>query len=508
MHQRLLQMLRTSFGPVVYADGADGANCFYRILFYDTEPPRCTLAGHGDATPEAVMATPYGTYWSCRFTLPLQDGADIAHYQINGKPYTIALPDKNARHDFRIAYAACNGSEADSPLKEMLPGRNSLWEDIHTRHRAQNFHLLVLGGDQIYADSLWQDIPFLNAWRQMPRKKQYTAALPDDVYEELRLYYQACYLQYWSQPHIRDVLAAVPVAAIWDDHDIFDGWGSWNKKYQASAVYQGIFRAAREAFFLFQRGTAPPAPPAHAGLSLTFGDICVIAPDLRSDRTRQRVMGAENWRWFNAEIENARQNKHRLVLVSSVPLATSHFSALDPILTGFPSFIARRLPKKINPKQFADDIHDQWRVPAHRDEWYRMLNHLLSYQTETRRPVIVLSGEIHLGARSTIRRAGSVVHQFISSGIAHPPASNALVFACEWLSKGVQDLKGQIDIRMERFFPTGGKRYLNVRNWLELTLGTSGETTAVWHGENVEPVIFKAPPPTPLDAPEKTAEKR
>lgn len=490
MHQRLSQILRSPFGPVAYAGGTADGQSRYRILYYDTRPPHCSVSGIGEVEPQAILTTAHGTYWSFAISAPLRDGPDIIHYRINGKDYAIALPDRHTRHDFRIAYAACNGSEADSPLKETLPGRNSLWENIHDLHQAQNFNLLVLGGDQIYADSLWKDISFLNDWRQLPRKEQYAATMPDEVFEEVRLYYQACYLYYWSQPHIRDVLPIIPIAAIWDDHDIFDGWGSWNRKYQASPVYQGIFRAAREAFYLFQRGMAPPAAPVHAGLSFTYGNICFIAPDLRSDRTRLRVMGGENWRWFKSVLEQAREHNHKLLLASSVPLATSHFSALDPILTGFPSFIARRLPKKINPKQFADDIHDQWRVPAHRDEWYRMLNALLDYQKTTRQAVTVLSGEIHLGARSTIRRADSVVHQFISSGIAHPPVSNMLVFACELLSKGVQDLKGQIDIRMERFFPTGSKRYLNVRNWLELSIKKDGTQTAVWHGENADAVTF------------------
>lgn len=227
-------------------------------------------------------------------------------------------------------------------------------------------------------------------------------------------------------------------------------------------------------------------------MMITLGHSVFVAPDLRSERTRKQVMGSKGWNWFNETLKKIGTDKTHLVLISSVPLATSHFSALDPILTGFPSFIAQRLPKKINPKQFADDIHDQWRVPDHRDEWLKMLNTLLDFATNTKTQLTTVSGEIHLGARSTIAREDTVIHQFISSAITHKPANAFVVWCCEWLSKGVQDIDERIDIRMERFFPKGKKRYLRARNWLALRLLNDGaQLHATWHAENQPCVVFE-----------------
>jgi hypothetical protein len=257
-------------------------------------------------------------------------------------------------------------------------------------------------------------------------------------------------------------------------------------------MYQMIFRAAREAFHLFQAGRTVPEDGL-AGFALRFGPLGVIAPDLRSERTRKIVMGDVGWRKFISELEHLQECKH-VVMVSSVPLATAHFSALDPILTGFPAFLARRLPYKWNPKRFADDIHDQWRVPAHRDEWVRMLKTLLDFAENTNARVSVLSGEIHLGARSTIRRGIVEIVQYIASGIAHKPAHPVIVWACELLSKGTQDLPDGIDVRMERFFPKGRKRYLAARNWLAFDIAPDGQARATWQAENLPPVTHERPP--------------
>lgn len=39
---------------------------------------------------------------------------------------------------------------------------------------------------------------------------------------------------------------------MWDDHDIFDGWGSYPPELQNCPVFSGIFFVARKFYLLFQ----------------------------------------------------------------------------------------------------------------------------------------------------------------------------------------------------------------------------------------------------------------
>lgn len=41
----------------------------------------------------------------------------------------------------------------------------------------------------------------------------------------------------------------------WDDHDIFDGWGSYPDTLQNCPVFQGCYQAAKRFYLLFQQHT-------------------------------------------------------------------------------------------------------------------------------------------------------------------------------------------------------------------------------------------------------------
>ena len=48
------------------------------------------------------------------------------------------------------------------------------------------------------------------------------------------------------------MLATIPSIMMWDDHDIFDGWGSYPEDLQTCDVYPEIYKAAVRHFRLFQ----------------------------------------------------------------------------------------------------------------------------------------------------------------------------------------------------------------------------------------------------------------
>src|SRR3546814_6299998 len=85
------------------------------------------------------------------------------------------------------------------------------------------------------------------------------------------------------------MVARVPTLAMWDDHDICDGWGSLPHERMDSPLGRSLFEVAREFFLLFQQGVAADDyPPAFAdrsggslGWHLRLPGLDIIAPDLR-----------------------------------------------------------------------------------------------------------------------------------------------------------------------------------------------------------------------------------
>lgn len=277
-------------------------------------------------------------------------------------------------------------------------------------------------------------------------------------------YYFARYAALWSQPEIARVHAALPSVTMWDDHDIFDGWGSWPEERQACPVFQGLGRAARRYFALFQLAARPDRLPegfgdpagGHFGCAFRAGPLGIVVPDLRSERSRRRIMGEAGWRDFAAALAGMAGCRHVLAM-SSVPLTDVELPWPERVLVALPGH-----------SDLEDDLRDQWQSLAHRGEWRRMLAGL-------------------------VEGRGVRVFELTSSGIVHPPPPGPVAAAYEWLSRRATVLGP--DLRVRRLvIPGHGKHYLRARNWLSLELAADGRHEAAWHAERGEAGRFAAGP--------------
>jgi hypothetical protein len=267
---------------------------------------------------------------------------------------------------------------------------------------------------------------------------------------------------------------------MWDDHDIFDGWGSHDPEWQACPVFRGIYAAAREQFALFQLAARPHQLPslgfsdpsgAQFGWSYRLIDgIGVIAPDLRSERSLERIMGEAGWRAFVAMLEGLADCRH-VLLLSSVPLLNAHERLIEWLYEALPSY-----------QYFQLDLRDQWRSIFHRDEWLRLLRHLFAFSARTGARITTLSGEIHLGALAAAEHAGTKIFQLTSSGIVHPPPPAPIVAFLDWMSTGpAEEIEPGLKLELLKI-PGHGRRFLGVRNWLALELSaTNPSLAATWH---------------------------
>ena len=425
------------------------------------EPPARASGGGAFARIGSLAGT---AFWSARLEVPAATRGEV-HFRLEGVRHIVHLPGMGGA--LRFAFASCNGAESDAAADAAPGGRGRLWAGLASVHDTDPFHLLVLGGDQIYADALW-DLPSMRAWSALPRRSRHAAPFTGAMRSELEAHYLATYRSAFGVPAVADVLARIPSLMIWDDHDIVDGWGSRPAAWQRSPVAQGLFEVARRAFCLVQLGLDPDVHAPPHGAEGTIGCVRLIVPDLRSERTRGRVLGAEGRRRLEGAVPSV--SEPHAVVIASVPLVNADLSA------------AERLVAPLQPMVdlYQDDLRDQWMSFRHRREWAWVMGTLLGLARRGHR-VTVLSGEIHFGAHGTARGNGAAITQFIASGIAHPPPPRGLRRIYETFARLTRHRAG-LRIRMHPVAPDG-RRYVAERNWLEVDARPDGTLEAVLHAE-------------------------
>ncbi|NIY75046.1 alkaline phosphatase family protein [Thalassospira sp. HF15] len=463
------------FGPYLFARGADAETAKLAALVVadeDVEIPE--LRAHGsDVIAPVKLANLFGrTYWRFDFDLPANT---TSSYSFGTETYDVCT---DLSKDLRIGFVSCNGQE-DGDLDRPLEDRNALWTDLGREHAKQPFSLLLHGGDQIYADGVWECHPDIIKWDKAGRRERMATAFSDVMRDAVLKFYLDHYLAIYGQPQIGHMLARVPSLMMWDDHDIFDGWGSHKKWFQGTAVAKGMFDCAREAFCLMQLCCAPGDLPDMVldrdGKSLAwrtdFPGVSIIAPDLRSERTPNAVMGEHGWRDLPQCLESVPDG-NRILLMSSVPVIGPRLSLVEMMM--------HLLPKA---QKYEDDLRDQWQSRWHRREWCRFLELIEAIANEHDHEITLLSGEIHVATRGTFETRGKTIHQLVASGISHtaPPKAFARGLGLlAWIGDN------PLPDRPTKLKPLPERKgtYCAARNYLTL-LRSDTNWHAKWHLEDI-----------------------
>lgn len=444
-------------GPILFLDDLVDGQMSLSALFItgrgETVPP--VELPQGNVSPIVLAEYDYATVWRARFTLPSDDSSD---YRWNGMTYEVA---GDLTGDLRIAYVSCNGEEVGDLDREGSE-RNAMWDRLRSEHRSRPFALMLHGGDQVYADEVTEGHELSHDWPERIPRDPSRAAL-EDLRHHLRERFLERYAALYAAPQFAWLAARVPSLMQWDDHDICDGWGSLRRSRTYSPVGQTLFSVARESFLVFQQATTDGDLPTrfadpvgqHLGWAVHGPDLRILAPDLRSERTRRQIMGPGGWAMMETEAQQHMQG-HTL-LMSSVPLLGPRLSLLEAIMVVIPRM-----------QKYEDDLRDQWQSRAHRDEWRRMLRLVRNLAMRDGHDITAVSGEIHLATRAVMDLGGGLnLNQLVASGIAHraPPRGWAwFLGALSWLG---EDPLPEHPIRVERL-PGQFGRYIAERNYLVL----------------------------------------
>lgn len=152
---------------------------------------------------------------------------------------TLAPPSSAQTSPLRVAYGSCRKAEANQPDALSALG---YWLSEHFEQRETEWpHLLLLIGDQIYADE-----PSVSLRQTSPQ-----LGIEATNYEDFCYFYHHA----WSTDSgVRQVLATLPTYMIFDDHEITNNWNSmpaWRAKTTQTGEEQ-ILIDGLVAYWIYQ----------------------------------------------------------------------------------------------------------------------------------------------------------------------------------------------------------------------------------------------------------------
>jgi hypothetical protein len=473
---------RPIVGPVLHFRGESGDRWRLSALFvFDgtTEPDDLVVEGVGlPVPPRHVFVWRERHIWRFVFAVPKarHDRKITYGFPDRGQSWTVTIPGENTR--LRLAYTASNSIHDEYAVAQLPNGVGGMWKQLAKQHAEQPYHILIQGGDQICADDLWSRCTALAQWWSQPEPGRYSEAFTRTMADQAMDYFFNAYCAAFAKPDHAAVMASIPSVMMWDDHDIFDGWGSRPESEHQSQVYRGLFAVARRQFSLFQLGATIRDPLEcawGAGIGnftqgFRIGDTGILALDLRSERTRKQVLSEATWKELPGWLAKFSGCKH-LLLLSSVPVAFTGLGWLE-------KFINLLRPSS----HVDDDLRDQWRSPIHRTEWLRLLRTLADFSLRHKCRLTVLSGEMHLGATAIIRGGGVDIWQLISSGVVHPPHNALITALLRRLVRSPERVSDDFVLEMPRF-AENRQRFIRARNFLSLGFDRQNHLVARWHAE-------------------------
>lgn len=429
---------------------------------------------------------------------------------IDGGVASFTVPRKGQAP--RLAYASCNGF-SDPKYMEKVDRNFERWEHMASVHEAKPYHLLLMGGDQIYSDEMRVTVPSMKTWFRKSFAERAKAQYTKQMEADLDRFFTRLYLDRWKQPEPALMFSRVPTIMMWDDHDIIDGWGSYPEALHSSPVFQGLFATAKRYFRIFQQQliqTHPhlkPSAEAHPcaipgvadGFHLGFkdlGGLSILVPDLRSERHPDlkaptakptQIISLDSWKAIYAWLDGVKQHKHLLVM-TSIPVGYLDLQAAEKALDLIPG-----------QQELEDDLRDHWRSLPHRDERKRLIMRLLDYASAPGGcKVTLLSGDVHVAGACIIESqlaqhrtdGAGVIFQLISTGIVHPSPPALGVYFLESLGAAQEQISYRVTGSMVPL-GTRGRYLIPARNWLAIEPDENGKNRlwANWHIEGSEHLV-------------------
>jgi hypothetical protein len=209
----------------------------YSVLYVSTssDPILQLTASTGTTSIKPLILDQYKTHKFYKYEFNLPAVKQTISYTVGSRQHTFFTPDFDQR--WNLFFYSCNGiCSVSDEVRQQYNDIKPLWVDVQRMHSQVQFHGMIGGGDQIYCDDIF-NLECYQSWignRDKAKRlmETYTAEMNRDSEE----YYFNNYMHHFNIDGFREALASIPFQFTWDDHDIFDGYGSYPMYLQTSHV--------------------------------------------------------------------------------------------------------------------------------------------------------------------------------------------------------------------------------------------------------------------------------
>ncbi|KAH6898308.1 hypothetical protein B0T10DRAFT_104341 [Thelonectria olida] len=351
------------FGPYLRYVNMDVENGVWHgsilIVTDAPQPPTLHLHLSADLAPNPQQLQPRPIYTHQRWKFYKYD-IEIKMSEVTERwTYAVTSHLGCTRYEFVVAgrqetgwrFIAHSGNDFAAGTSQneraKLGGVGFMWKDVLQKNvECGGFHVQLGLGDQIYGDRLWKEVPLLKQWlamsgRETKKNVQWTARHEEDVSHAYFHYYTS----HFDQPFLREAFAQIPHVLQVDDHDIFDGYGSYPDYMQSSPIFKNIGRIATEMYLLFQHHTTVEMLRnvgndrdifTITGMGWHFVKylgpaVVVVGPDCRSERTQAQVMAGPTYQGLFPKVATLPPSVQHCIWMVSVPVVYPRLDSVETL---------------------------------------------------------------------------------------------------------------------------------------------------------------------------------
>ena len=439
------------------------------------------------------------TFWRFDLTLDMDETKDTwFRYHLHDKPglvHRFVIAPYTAKH-WHWAFTSCNGFSLAVPDEKRVEmgGLPAMWHDMLRLHRNEKpFHLIVGGGDQVYSDLVWR-LPLLKEWLSL-KGRQVRTDYPwsEALEEQVQQFYLENYIQHFVNSGYGEAVACIPAINMLDDHDMWDGMGSYPSYLETSMIFSNLRRIAYKYYMLFQHHqTSEIADKLDHFIGRERGSYSIIVQigteaalcllDARGERTTDRILSQSSWNDIFDSLNALPNTVQHLVMVTGVPIIYPRMQTADSLLStlgktkrnvnkGFNKVYslfgvvigklfgrqARRgfsrtmesmktglgksgmmssLLNHFGEPELLDDLIDHWTHENHTQERLDLVERLQKFSLDKNVRVTFLSGDVHCAGAGKFYNSADelsldqrLMFQIISSAIGNIPPPKSVINA-------------------------------------------------------------------------------